>query len=670
MRAFRTSNIKFGTKIALGFAAILILSGVSIALANFGLQRVALSAASFQEIVTQSDATRDIDRELVAFRLLVKYFAVTGDDPDREAAVHGEAALDAAVDRAIKLMDPSNKPAFERLQGSYVEFRKLFAQIVSLKTTNTQIGIDELRLINTALRGQIDGLLSATDNGDSIELNTQIKEYAVDAAAAAAAINNYVSRADEAIAAGASAKLLTLRKKFERLKTEDETVKRSIADINRQILKYNASFEKYAANSSQIDELIGQANKTADIIVDNAASIKAAVADNQRRIAFEAKSTVASTTEWVTMTGLGGLLAGMLLALVLGRGISRPMVGMCKAMRELAGGNMDVVLPGLGRRDEIGEMASAVEEFKVRAVDKARREAQERQILDQSAAAKRRDELGRFASQFESAVGSIVTTVATSASQLEASAGLLTYNADVTLDLSSKASGASEEASGDVQSVASATEQLSASITEIGRQVQESSRIATAAVEQADLTNERIAKLSDAAHRIGDVVKLISDIASRTNLLALNATIEAARAGDTGRGFAVVASEVKSLATQTAKATDEIASHVSSMQAATLESVRAIKEIGDTIGEISQIASTISTSVEQQGGATREIAESIQRVALRTHDVASNIVEVNRSTEQTGSASEEVLKSAKTLTIESERLRIQLDDLMTGIRAA
>ena len=256
-------------------------------------------------------------------------------------------------------------------------------------------------------------------------------------------------------------------------------------------------------------------------------------------------------------------------------------------MRELAAGNFDVVLPGLGRKDELGEMAGAVEEFKVQAVAKAERDAATQEAQNKAASAARRAELIRFADEFETAVGAIVANVSASAVQLEAAAGTLTRTAETTQSLSGQAAGASEEASSNMQSVATATEELSASVDEIGRQVDESSQIAKAPSRQAEQTDGRIGKLSRAAQEIGDVVKLITAIAEQTNLLALNATIEAARAGEAGRGFAVVASEVKSLASQTAKATDEISNHIAGMQGATQESVAAIKEIGGTIGKIS-----------------------------------------------------------------------------------
>ena len=376
--------------------------------------------------------------------------------------------------------------------------------------------------------------------------------------------------------------------------------------------------------------------------------MKSDLLSDQKRLEAESDATIGETERLILMLAAGGFLLGCVWAVFLGKGISRPMTAMCNAMRELAAGNFEVVLPGLGRKDELGEMASAVEEFKVQAVARAERDAATQEAQNKAASDARRAELIRFADDFEAAVGAIVSNVSSSAVQLETAAGTLTRTAETTQSLSSQVAGASEEASTNMQSVASATEELSASVDEIGRRVKESSQIAEAAVRQAEQTDGRIGKLSRAAQEIGDVVKLITAIAEQTNLLALNATIEAARAGDAGRGFAVVASEVKSLASQTAKATDEISNHISGMQGATQESVAAIKEIGGTIGKISDIASTIASAVEQQSSATQEIARSVQNVAQGTQEAATNVMHVNRGATETGAASEEVLNSART----------------------
>ena len=243
--------------------------------------------------------------------------------------------------------------------------------------------------------------------------------------------------------------------------------------------------------------------------------------------------------------------------------IARPMRTLTVAMEELAGGNFAVVLPGLGRKDEVGGVAGAVEKFKVVSEQKARDEAEAKVKQDQVAAQQRKDDMIKLADDFEGAVGEIVETVSSASTELEASAGVLTKTAERAQEVTTTVAAASEEASTNVQSVASATEELSSSVNEISRQVQESARMAGEAVDQARITTDRVSELSKAASRIGDVVELINTIAGQTNLLALNATIEAARAGEAGRGFAVVASEVKALAEQTAKATEEIGQQTS-----------------------------------------------------------------------------------------------------------
>jgi methyl-accepting chemotaxis protein len=304
------------------------------------------------------------------------------------------------------------------------------------------------------------------------------------------------------------------------------------------------------------------------------------------------------------------VLGVLVLAFFIGRAISKPLTAMTGAMRQLADGRFEVVLPGLGCHDEIGEMAGAVETFKTKAIERAQREAEQEETRARAASEERQRARHRMADEFQSTVSGIIETVTSLATELEAAAGTLTTTAESTQQLSGSVAAASEEASTNVNSVASATEQLSGSVDEIGRQVKESSTIASEAVGQAQKTDARIADLSHAASRIGDVVKLITSVAEQTNLLALNATIEAARAGDAGKGFAVVAHEVKALAAQTAKATDEISAQISGMQTATQESVAAIKEIGGTIARMSDIAAAIAATVEQQGAATEEISRN------------------------------------------------------------
>ena len=386
--------------------------------------------------------------------------------------------------------------------------------------------------------------------------------------------------------------------------------------------------------------------------------------------AHELKENTTFAIKMVIGLVMAGLSVGLALAMWIGIfGLARPIARLKVVMAAFAGNDLKADVPGVERRDELGEMAKTVEIFKVNAkeVERLREEqlANERRI-----AVQRKADMSKLANDFEGAVGEIIRTVSAAATELEASANTLSVTATKAEELSTVVASAAEEASANVQSVASASEEMTSSVSEIGRQVQESARIANDAVAQADKTNGKVSALAAAANKIGDVVNLINTIAEQTNLLALNATIEAARAGEAGRGFAVVASEVKSLAEQTAKATGEIGEQIKGIQLATTDSVDAIKNIGGTIVKISEISAAIAAAVEEQGAATQEITRNVQQAAQGTTQVASNIVDVQRGSSETGAASSQVLSSAQSLSVESVRLKNEVDKFMETIRAA
>ncbi len=383
--------------------------------------------------------------------------------------------------------------------------------------------------------------------------------------------------------------------------------------------------------------------------------------------AKQAASRATTTMIWVAALGvIGGIVFGYLLSTF---AIGRPLAASVAGLNELARGKRQVEIYGLGRKDEVGDIAAALQVFKnnVERVDALQ---QEQAQAKSRAEADKRAAMMRLAGEFESAVGGIVKSVSTAASELQVSAESLTTTAELTSRQATAVAAASEQASTNVQTVASAGEELSSSISEIGRQVGQSTHIAGQAVVEAQSTDAKVQGLAEAAQRIGDVVRLINDIAGQTNLLALNATIEAARAGEAGKGFAVVASEVKSLANQTAKATDEIAAQISAIQAATRESVEAIQSIGRTIGEVNEIATTIAAAVEEQGAATAEIARNVQEAARGTHEVSSNIGGVTESANKTGSTASEVLGAAQSLATQSEALQGVVDGFVMEVRIA
>jgi methyl-accepting chemotaxis protein len=386
------------------------------------------------------------------------------------------------------------------------------------------------------------------------------------------------------------------------------------------------------------------------------------------RASSDAADTYASSLMMLVVILGFAVIAGAAVSLFLVRDVSAGIASIVGPMQALGEGDLSAEVPHRGEKTEMGAMADALQIFKEALI--AKKSADEAAGRDAEAKIERGRCVDSITRQFEAMIGEIVNTVSAASSQLEASAGTLTSTASRSKELATTVAAASEEATSNVQSVASATEELSSSVTEISRQVQESARMAGDAVGQARSTTDRVSELSKAATRIGDVVELINTIAGQTNLLALNATIEAARAGEAGRGFAVVASEVKALAEQTSKATGEIGQQISGIQAATQDSVNAIKDISSTIERLSEISSAIAAAVEEQGAATQEISRNVQQAAHGTQQVSANISDVERGATETGSASSQVLSAAKALSGDSTRLKQEVSSFLSSVRAA
>jgi methyl-accepting chemotaxis protein len=381
---------------------------------------------------------------------------------------------------------------------------------------------------------------------------------------------------------------------------------------------------------------------------------------------------IATRAAFYLQIGLGaaacaGVVALLVLALM--AVISRPLSAMAEAMAQLATRDLSVEIPALGRRDEIGRMAQSVQVFKRNAVEMAQMEADKAETARRSEK-ERRQAMDLLAGGFEASVAAVVEQVASAAAEMRAAAEAMSAAAHDARSRSNAASGSAQRANANVGAVASASGQLANSIREIAGQVANSAGMARGAVDQAQQAQVEVQALVEASKRIGEVVELISGIASQTNLLALNATIEAARAGEAGKGFAVVASEVKNLATQTARATEEIAGQIADIQGATGQAVAAIGAIARTIGDIDGVATSIAAAVEEQGAATAEISRNVQEAARGTEDVTANVESVSGSADRTGESAGQVLRAANELSAQSERLSVEVGKFLASVRAA
>ena len=408
--------------------------------------------------------------------------------------------------------------------------------------------------------------------------------------------------------------------------------------------------------------------ETGATISDRAAFVKNSAVEDEKVLAEDVKEEILWTEWLVGIASVVAMAVAIGLAIFIGRGISRPVQAMTACMGRLAEDDLEVEVPGRDRKDEIGAMASAVEVFKTALIETRDRRVAEAE--EQAAKQHRNAVIEKAIGEFEQTASDVISGLSSASTELQTTAQTMTGSADETSHRATTVAAASEEASTNVHTVAAATEQLTASVQEISRQVAQSNEMSQSAVTDAEDTNNRVKSLAEAATRIGAVIGLIQDIAEQTNLLALNATIEAARAGEAGKGFAVVASEVKSLATQTAKATEEIAAQIGEIQSETEGAANAIEGIAGVIRSMSEVASTIASAVEEQGASTEEIARNVQQASSGTGEVSESISHVSKAAQETSAAANQVEVSANELSSQSEHLRGEMAKFLETIRAA
>ena len=666
------ANLNVGVKVGAGFALILVfLLAVSI-VSSMGLSGANGNFGEYRQIARQSNQLGRIQANLLTARLGVKDYIITGTDKAAETVEKRIATLATLIEDAKELFTSEEKVRqITHAQGEMAEYKAAFEKTIEFRAqrngfvdTMNEAGPKSERALTKIMK-------SAFEDGDaqaSFLAGQTLRHLLL----ARLYSNRFLVDNAQASADRANQEL----NDFERLATEmrNELQNPTRRGLARDVTGYAKAYhDAFTAVTKVIFERNDVIKNTLDKIGPAvAAEMEEVKLDNKKlqdKIGPVATASMNQSMWTAIIVSIIALVLGAGLAVFLGRAISRPIIDMTGAMEKLAAGNLKTQVPAVGRTDEIGQMADAVQVFKDNAIE-VERLKQESEEQERRAAEDRRRSMNEMADSFEASVKGVVQTVSSAAEELQATAQQMSTTAEQTKSQSGAAAHASQDATANVQTVASAAEELSSSISEISRQISESNKIAMKAVSDADATNEAVQGLASAAQKIGDVVSLIQDIAEQTNLLALNATIEAARAGEAGKGFAVVASEVKSLANQTAKATEEIAAQVSEMQGATGGTVKSIEEITGVIRQISENASAIASAVEEQNASTSEISRNVQQAAGGTQEVNSNIDGVTRAAEETGAAASEVLTSAGGLAQQADVLQGEVEKFVAGMRAA
>jgi methyl-accepting chemotaxis protein len=551
------------------------------------------------------------------------------------------------------------------------DYMQDFEQIVTLSKQSD----DLMNRLNDA-EGKVDSdltsVMNAAASGGEAEATDKAGEAINDLLVARLDVAKFLASNDPAIAKSAKTQLQAVVSRAQELRSllHDAKLQADADEVSAGIKEFSDAFDAEQADIRTRNDIVS--GKLEKIAPDMRKRLDDTIAENQTIEAELGPETTAEmkNTRWTAvLLSVIAVVVGLMIAFFTGRSISRPVVGMTRAMESLAGGNKTIEIPGRQRGDEVGLMAKTVQIFKESMI-RADQLAAEQEELKRQAVADKKAAMNKMADEFEASVKAVVQSVSSAATQLQSSAQSMSSTAEETNRQSTAVAAASEEASTNVQTVASASEELSASIREISQQMANSSRITREAVENVERSNNTVRGLADAAEKIGRVANLISEIASQTNLLALNATIEAARAGEAGKGFAVVASEVKGLATQTAKATEEIGDQIAAIQTAAGQSVSAMSGIGEVMERINAVTATVASAVEEQGAATQEISRNVQQASIGTTEVSSNITGVTLAAAETGRAAGQVLTAAEELGRQSVQLQRQVDQFIGMIRAA
>ena len=660
------NRISLNGRLIGGFGLLMVLTGGTSIFYNLRIRDVRDNVASIERASVATDTVGDFTRHLLLMRRVAVDYLRSGSATDRARTLAAFEPVDKTIGRVSEVAGPRGDVLRTGLSDYHAAFNKLDEEVKKRQAALQAMNASGVRLTNTLTTVTLD--LGAAS--EAALPPAQRLEQAVQALRAVA--YRYAGAPSSGDLDIITAERERVSKELAGVKTlppADPALAKIIVALPAQVEKLLTYSGQVVGSAASTEGSFAALMKVGIKLGDDAEALRSEYQTSRR----DAISTAAKIAEDASTAGSIAAVAVEVLAIILAGlitiSISTLIKRITRTMSQLAGGDLTVEIEGAERRDQIGNMARAVGIFKDNAIRIAEVESEKNRLAAETEQ-DRKAGLRELASRLERAVKDIADAVKQSAQRMHDGASTMSGAAERTKTQSSTVATASEQASTNVQTVASAAEELSASIREIGQQAQSSATVARRAAEQASRTTTTMEGLSQAADRIGEVVNLINDIASQTNLLALNATIEAARAGDAGKGFAVVASEVKNLASQTARATEDIAAQISSIQGETREAAAAIKGIESVIMEINQIASSTASAVEEQSAATAEIARNVQRAAAGTDEVSSNIAGVLEAAAETDEHARIALENSNELSDQADRLWQAVIGFVEDVKAA